>query len=163
MNGMDFSYHRAVAPMMWVLMAIGTVELVVTHLLLRLFWNPLAANVFSALTLSGLAWLAWTVASFRRLPVRIEADRVIMRAGTLRRMELPLPAIAGLRREWDAQALKAPGVAKLSLLSYPNIVLDLAAPLPGRRPVTAVAHRLDDPAAFTAAMGALGIGHVRPR
>ena len=146
--------------MMWVLVGIAAVELIVVHLLIALLWSPVAAAVVSLVSLSGVGWLVWTIASFKRLPVRLEADRLVMRVGRLRRIDVPLGAIAGLRREWDAASLKARGVARLSLVVYPNIVLDLTGPLPGRRGVTAVAHRLDDPTAFVATLAALGVGHV---
>ena len=151
---MDFPYHRAVAPMMWVFMAIATVELLVVHLLLLLLVGPWAAVAASVVALAGMAWLVVLIASFRRL---LESDRLVMRIGTLRRVDLPLAMVAGLRRQWDARSLKAGGVLKLSLIAYPNIVVDLVEPLPGRRRVTAVAHRLDDPAAFVAALRARGV------
>jgi hypothetical protein len=39
------------------------------------------------------------------------------------------------------------------MINYPNVMLDLDPPLPsGKRRLNAIAHRLDDPAAFAAAV-----------
>lgn len=54
--------------------------------------------------------------------------------------------------------MKQRSVLNLALLAYPNLVVDLVAPLPGRRGITTIVHRLDDPAAFAAAWKALGAG-----
>ena len=142
-----FAYHRAVAPMMWVFVCVASVELVVVHLLVAL-WRPGVAMALSAVTLASVVWLMRVIASFRRLPVVIEADRLVMRVGTLRRVDVPRAQVTRLRDSWDAAALKQPGVVKLSLIAWPNVVVDIDPPLAGRWRVTAVAHRLDDPAGF---------------
>ena len=140
--------------MMWVFVCVASVELVVVHLLVAL-WRPWAAAVLSVLTVASIVWLVGVIRSFRRLPVLIEDDRLVMRVGTLARIDVPRAHVAGLREAWDAAALKQPGVRKLSLIAWPNIVVDLDPPLPGRRrAIVTVAHRLDDPAAFRAALAA---------
>lgn len=147
-----FAYDRAVAPMMWVFLGIAWVELVVTHLLVAL-WHPWVAIVLSLVSLTGVIWLVRLLRSLRRLPVLIEDERLVMRVGTLKRVDLSRAQIAGLRQRWDAQAFKRGETLKLSLLAWPNVVIDLDEPVTGwRRPVRAVAHRLDDPAAFAAAL-----------
>lgn len=154
-----FAYHRSIAPMMWVLVAIASVELVVVHLLLVL-WLPWVALVVSAISLASILWLIAAIRSFRTLPVLVGADRVVLRAGRLRTVEIAPGNIAGFRGRWDRAALKEPGVVNLALIAYPNVVLDLREPIAGRRrSVTAVAHRLDHPAAFAAAIAALGHVH----
>jgi len=82
------------------------------------------------------------------------ADNVLtMRLGRLKTVPIPLAQIAGLRESWDAPALKRKGVRNLALAAWPNVVIDLSRPLRlGRREIDAVAHRLDDPIAFTAAI-----------
>ena len=147
-----FAYHRAVAPMMWVFVCVASVELVVVHLLVAM-WRPGVALLLSALTLASVAWLVSVILSFRRLPVLIEADRLVLRVGTLKRFDVPRAQVGGLREQWDGAALKQPGVHKLSLIAWPNVVVAIDPPLPGRRaPIAAIAHRLDDPAAFGAAL-----------
>lgn len=150
----SFAYHRAVAPMMWAFVGVAGVELIVTHLLVAL-WRPWVATALSVLTGGSVVWLIGVIRSFRRLPVLVEADRLVMRVGTLMRVDVPREHVAGLRESWDAAALKRPDVRKLSLLAWPNVTIDIDPPLPGRRgPVSAVAHRLDDPVAFTRALAA---------
>lgn len=149
-----FAYHRAVAPLMWVFVAIASVELVVTHLLVAL-WSPWTALALSAVTLTSVIWLIAVIRSFRRLPVLLDPDRLVMRVGTLRRVDVPRAQVAGLKESWDGESSKHRGVVKLSLIAYPNVVIDIDPPLPTRRGgVTAVAHRLDDPAAFRTALAA---------
>ena len=138
--------------MMWVFVCVAGVELVVVHLLVAL-WRPRVAAGLSVLTGAGVLWLIGVIRSFRRLPVLIKDDRLVMRVGTLARIDVPLAQVAGLRESWDAAALKRSGVRKLSLIAWPDIVVDIDPPLPGRRgPVRAVAHRLDDPAGFARAL-----------
>lgn len=107
----------------------------------------------------GLADLSLVVAltvllrAIRRYPVTIADNVLTMRIGRLRTIRIPLAHIAGLRETWDVSALKHKGVSNLALAAWPNVFIDLAMPLrSGRREIDAVAHRLDDPIAFTAAI-----------
>ncbi|MBB4155238.1 hypothetical protein GGQ80_003156 [Sphingomonas jinjuensis] len=149
--GQRFSYHRAVAPMLWVLVLLGCGELVVVHLLLAL-WHPMVALVVSLLTLPALVWLVLGIRVMKRRPVLIDGGRLVMRVGTIRSVEVPLDQIAGLREAWTAADLKRRQVLNLALVAYPNVVVDLAGPLSGKRGIVAIAHRLDEPVAFAAAI-----------
>ena len=146
-----FAYHRAVAPMMWMLVACGTVELLVTHALIA-FWHPTAALIVSLLTLVGLGWLVRGLLLMKHRPVLLGHGRLVMQVGTIRRVDVALDAIAGIHPSIDMQAVKRRSVLNLALLAYPNVVVDLVAPLPGRRGIATIAHRLDDPAAFATAL-----------
>ena len=159
MNPRDFAYHRSIAPMMWVFVAIAMTELAVVHLLVAL-WAPWVALVLSALTLGSIIWLVGVIRGFARLPVRIAEGQLLMRVGTLKQVSTPLSNIAGLAPQWDAAMLKQRDVINLALIAYPNVVVLLRAPVAaGRgRMVTKIAHRLDDPAAFAAALEGLGQG-----
>ena len=151
-----FAYHRSVAPMMWVLVGLVSIELVIDHALLAM-WRPAAAILLLVATLGGIVWLVAGIRSFRRLPVTLDADMLVMRVGTLRQVAIPVKDIAGLRDHWDAAFVKRRTTLNLALIAYPNIVVDLATPRPmGRRSIEAVAHRLDDRAAFVAAVERLG-------
>jgi hypothetical protein len=155
MTPQAFTY-RAVASMLWMLVAIGTVELLVTHFLLMLWW-PNVGIVFSIATLAALLWLVRVIMSFRRLPVLLMEDRIVMRAGSLREVVIPLRSVKSLPTHWTAESLNMRGVVNLALIAYPNVVIELDPPIAGRRtPITAVAHRLDDPVAFAAALNAVG-------
>ncbi len=155
-----FAYHRAVAPMMWVLVAIAGVEFVVVHVLIAM-WRPAVAIVLSLVSLTSIAWLILQIRSFARLPVEIGGGRLLMRVGRIRAIETDLANVAGLRDHWDAKAIKHRSVLNLAMIAYPNVVVDLIEPVRvGRnRVVSAVAHRLDDPAAFVAALERLGGAH----
>lgn len=148
-----FSYHRAVAPLMWVFVGLASIELVVVHLLVAM-WRPRVALALSALSLLSMLWLVSVIRSFKRLPVVIEQDRLVVRVGTLKRIDVPRGRVTGLRETWNAADLKARGVLKLSLIAYPNVVIDIDPPVGRRGLIRAVSHRLDDPASFAQALSA---------
>jgi len=149
---MDFAYHRSIAPMMWVFVALASIELVVVHVLVALWW-PAFAVMLSLLTLAAILWLAWAIASFRTQPVRIAGEMLVLRVGQLRQVAIPLTNVAGLRTGWTGYDIKARGTLNLALIAWPNVLVELREPVRlGRRTVDAVAHRLDDPVAFAAAL-----------
>jgi hypothetical protein len=151
-----FAYHRAVAPMLWVLVGIGTLELAVVHLLVSLLWSRTGALVLSLVSLALLLWLVAAIVSMKRRPVLLDGETLLMRVGMLKTIAVPVSSIRGLRTQWNAAELKRRSVINLALVAYPNVIVDLAEPRPGRRGITAVAHRFDDPAAFVAAIERLG-------
>ena len=87
-----FSYHRAVAPMMWAFASLATIELVVVHLVVALRW-PWIGWPLSALTLASLVWLVLWIRSFSKLPHRLEEHSLHLHAGTLRHVAIPLADI----------------------------------------------------------------------
>lgn len=156
-----FPYHRSIAPMLWVMVALSSIELIVVHFLLS-FWSPTIAFILSALTLVSIVWIVLTVRSMRRLPVLLDEDRLVMRVGTLRCLDIPLDRIGGLRSDFDAAALKQSGIANLALLAWPNVFIELRTPIQqGRREFGGVAHKLDDGPAFAAALRPLLDRRVR--
>ncbi|MHA6722813.1 hypothetical protein [Sphingomonas sp. RS2018] len=153
-----FTYHRAIAPMMWVLVGLSLVELLVVHLFLA-HWFPRAAMLLSVVTASGVIWLVVAIAGFARRPIEIDERGVLMRVGIIRQIYLPRSAIAGVRRAIAGDEHRSQTVLNLALIAYPNVIVDLTAPVEmRRRSIRAVAHRLDDPAAFANAIDALGAG-----
>lgn len=150
-----FAYARALAPLLWAFACIVAVELAVVHLLVSVLWSGLAAWLLSVLSLATLVWVVLLIRSLRRLPVLVDEAGVTMRAGTLKSVRIPVASIVRLRTSWPSEALKERGVLNLALIAYPNAMLELDPPLPGRRPLHAVAHRLDDPAGFAAAVSRL--------
>jgi hypothetical protein len=152
---LTFSYHRAVAPMLWVLVALSSIELVVMHGLL-VFWSPMTAAILSVATLASIIWIVALIRSMKRLPVILGSETLVMRVGLFRRVDVPLADVAGLRSNWTGELVKARTTLNLALVAYPNMVLDLRRPLPGRRGVVTIAHRLDDPVGFAAALERLG-------
>lgn len=148
--------YRVIAPPLWALVGIMAGELLVVHPLLA-HWTLRGAVVLSALSLGMVGWLTFGLLSMPRLPVLVSRDLLVMRAGRIKGAQVPMTRVRGLRREWDAAALKRRDVLNLALVSHPNVLVDLTAPLPGRRGVTAIAHRLDDPVGFAAALEAAQI------
>jgi hypothetical protein len=134
--------------------AVSLVELCVVHLLIALLWSGWVALALTLISLSGMVWLIALVRSFRTRPVELTDDRLLMRAGFIKAIDLPRANVLRLRSDVTGAEVKAAGTLRLSLLAYPNIVIDLVAPVSiGRRRVTAVAHRLDDADAFAQAFG----------
>lgn len=141
---------------MWAFACIVTLELFVTHLLVSVLWSHVAAWILSAISLATLGWVVLFTRSLKRLPVLVDDAGVTMRIGSLKSVRIPADHISGFRTAWPRKELQQRGVLNFALINYPNIMLDLDPPLSGRRhPIKAVAHRLDDPAGFTAAVGHL--------
>jgi hypothetical protein len=132
------------------------VELVVVHLLVSVLWSLVAAAILSVLSFAGLVWTIVFIRSLKRLPVVVDDEGVTMRLGSLKSVSVPAGQVAGVRTSWPRGAEKKRGVLNLALINYPNVMLDLDPPLAGtgarKRPLTAVAHRLDDAAGFAAAI-----------
>jgi len=60
---------------------------------------------------------------------------------------------------WTAEELKRREVLNLALLAWPNVMVEVDPPVRvRRRAIGAIAHKLDDPAAFAAAIRALERG-----
>lgn len=159
MTARTFAYHKSVAPLMWVFVAIAATELAVVHLLVAM-WSSWAALALSTVTFGAILWLINAIRSFKRLPVQIADGLLLMRAGTLKQATTPVSNIAGLDPSWDAAMLAERDVINLALIAYPNVVVLLREPVLATRgrKVTKLAHRLDDPAAFADALDALGQG-----
>jgi hypothetical protein len=138
--------------MMWVLVGLASIELVVVHFLVAL-WDWRVALVLSLASLASVIWLVGVIRSFRRLPVVIGDGVVRLRAGQLKTIDVPLAEIAEIRTQWPGDALKARGALNLALIAYPNILVELRAPLAGRRrAICRIGHRFDDPSTFHTAL-----------
>jgi hypothetical protein len=141
---------------MWAFACIMAVELVVVHLLVSALWSRMAAVILSILSFAALAWTILFIRSLKRLPVLVDEAGVTMRLGSLKFMRVPLEQVAGVRTAWPGEALRQRTVLNLALINYPNVMLDLDPPLLARRrSIVAVAHRLDDPSGFVAAIRGL--------
>lgn len=151
-----FAYYRGLAPLLWVFAFIMAAELLITHLLVSALWSHVAAFIFSAVSLAALVWTILFIRSLKRRPVLVDAAGVTMRIGFLKSVHVPAAGIAGLRTSWPREELKQRGVLNFPLINYPNLMLDLDPPLvSGKRSLTAIAHRFDDPAGFAAAVARL--------
>lgn len=148
-----FSYNRALAPLLWVFACIMALELVLVHLLVSALWSHVAALILSAISLAALVWTILFIRSLNRCPVLVDGEGVTMRVGALGTVHVPATNISGLLTSWPRERLKQRGVLNYALINYPNIMLELDPPLATRRrTLVAIAHRLDDPAGFAAAV-----------
>lgn len=158
---MTFAYHRSVAPTMWVFLSLVVIETAVIHLLLA-FWSPVAAAILSFVSLTILIWLVFLIRSFRAHPVRIGEGQLHWPAGSLRTVSVDIAELSGTRESWTGELVKARSTFNAALLAYPNVVVELRAPiLLGRRKIERLAHKLDDPDAFVGALNRLLEPHDR--
>jgi hypothetical protein len=68
-------------------------------------------------------------------------------------LAIPLDTIEAVLTSWGPGGHQAPGTRNLVPIAHPNRMILLRGPMAGRRgPVTRVAFRVDDPAAFDRAM-----------
>jgi hypothetical protein len=147
-----FDYHRHLAPMCSVLLALQVIEISVVHLLV-VQWSVTAALMLAFLGLGALISMVGLIKSFRYRPVLVAAEGVRVRTGILIDRLVPFAAIERLVTEFDGDAVRAPTTLNAGLLGWPNVMLRLREPLPRtglrrRPPIAAVAFRLDDPAPF---------------
>lgn len=150
-----FPYHRAVAPMMWVLLGLVGIEAAVTHGLIAL-WNGRVALILSGISLGVAIWLVIFILSFRTHPVQLRPMELVWPAGHLRAVTVPITQVMARREDWTLAAIREEGVFNAALIAHPNIVLELDPPVrKGRRTIRYLAHRLDDPQAFNVALDAL--------
>ena len=153
---LSFSYTRSIAPLLWTLVAIAMIEPFVVHLVIALLWSQLVAALLSLATAASLIWLVFLIRSFKSHPVLVGEEEVLMRVGRFRSLRVPRERIAGVETAFPPGFVRAPGVLNLALFAHPNVALHLSEPLAGLRrrgaPVLYVAHRLDEPAAFVAAL-----------
>ncbi len=158
-----FPYYPSVAPALAILLGLALIETAVVHLVAVAVWGWDVAIVLGMLDMGLVLALAGLIRAMRRHPVTLDMDILVMRLGTLKVLRIPFSRIAGFRDSWDAAALKQRGVVNLAPATWPNVVIDLAPPIRWRgRDVHAVAHKLDDAAAFRAAVLAAQ-GAVTPR
>jgi hypothetical protein len=144
-----FSYHRSLGPMLGVLLGLAVCEAVVVHIVAIAVWGRTVALPLAIVGVALIGAIAWLLRSLKRLPVVIGAETLIMRAGGLRRVEIPLANVDGLVTTWDAADLKRRDVLNLALVAWPNVVVELRCPVTTkRRKIGRIAHRLDDPAGF---------------
>lgn len=147
-----FGYARGVAPLLWALVVLMAIELVVTHLLLA-HWFPRGALALSVATLAAMLWFAGGIASFRRRPVLVGGDALLLRLGWLKGVSVPIAQVREVRREPIVLSPGDRSVLNLALVAHPNVAVELSPPLRvRRRAIRTVAHRLDDPEAFEAAV-----------
>ncbi len=156
MSRTTFANHRGVVPMLAALAGLATLELCVVHLFVALKW-PRVGWPLTVASAMSIVWLIGWIGSWRRLPHELDGDLLMLRMGSLRSIRVPLASIARISKDVSRADLKQRGTRNLVPVAFPNRLIVLREPLPGRRRTTRIAVRLDDPGAFDAALAAAGV------
>lgn len=150
---MTFAYHRSLGPIVGVVLALALVETCAIHVVAMAYWGRTVAIGLGLLDLSLVVLLGGLLRSFRTRPITLAGGVLTLRTGSRMTLAVPTDRIAGFRRHWSAEDLKAPGVLNMALATWPNVMLDLDPPVAHRRgPITSVAHCVDDLPAFRTAL-----------
>lgn len=147
-----FAYHRHLTPIAVTLLVLQGIEVAIHHLLLA-HWSAFAAYILFVVSDVGLVYMIALIKSFRLRPVLLTPEGVRVRTGLLIDRLVPYAAIAGVETRFDSARVKDKATLNAGLLAWPNLLLPLRAPMPGRRrPMAAIAYRLDDPEPFVRAL-----------
>lgn len=151
----SFPYHRAVAPLVWVLFSLSLIELFAVHFFVALRW-PLVGWPLTAVSALAAVWMVFWIRSFRRLPHELSSDGLTLRLGSTKRFDIPVDQIDGIVQGWESGALKAKDAINLAAIAYPNRCVVLREPVGrGKRRFFV---RLDEPHAFdVVAMAEVGV------
>lgn len=93
-GAVPFAYHRATAPVMWVMVGLIVVELVVLHLAVP--W-PTARFVLVVLNVLGLVWVLDSIAGFIVNPHLLTRDVLTLRSGPRMSVRIPRDRIGAER------------------------------------------------------------------
>lgn len=151
MDRQVFANHAGVTPMLWVLTGLATLETFAVHLFVALKW-PWIGWPLTMLSAASVAWLVSWIRSWRRLPHTLADGVLTLHMGSLRQLAIRLCDIRLVSATVNDTIVKARTCRNLVPVAYPNRVIFLRTPLVGKRQVDAIAIRLDDPAAFDAAL-----------
>ncbi|WP_284125235.1 hypothetical protein [Parerythrobacter aestuarii] len=142
--------------MMWVLFGLSIIEIGVVHLLVALSW-PWIGWPLSIVSILGAIWLVFFIRSLRRTPHLAETDRLLLRLGTLKTVEVAYAQISCWTGSWESGAHKSKGSLNLAAIAYPNRAIHLKVPLKGGK--NRVFVRFDAPDDFDQLMSQHGILH----
>jgi len=79
-----FANHRGVVPVLWVFVALASIELVAVHLILATRW-PTLAWWLSIVTAASIVWLVSWALSWKRRPHELHVAHLRLHMGSLRR------------------------------------------------------------------------------
>ena len=105
------------------------IELPILHVLLMLFWSPVAAWIVSVLTAWGLCFLIGEYRASSRRQTSIDDDSVRVRFGLLPELQIPLAQIDRVDRSVVAVSRWAAGTVRFCDSGNPNIVIHLKQPI----------------------------------
>ncbi len=159
-----FGSSRSELPILYVLLGLGSVELLVVHLVVSL-WSTTAAWVLSAATLLFIVQFAMVVHRLKRSPTLLTEDRLMIRSGKGFEVSLPWNKVASVEPIGLGSAPSGEDVLRVSLLAHPNILVTATEPFTvkrfGRsRLARSAALRVDQPAALVSAARRMKHGAV---
>lgn len=154
-----FSYAGAVAPLLWVFIAVSAIEVPVAHLILP--WAT-ARVIVLALGVWGLTWMLGLLASLKVHPHIVGDSGLRIRYGTTVDITIPWDAIATIRvdrhdlpksRTVQLSRTQTGTVLHIGIASQTNVHVVLhhsvTVPLPkGHEPITELRFYADDPRAL---------------
>lgn len=105
---------------MYVLLTLGTVELLVAHLLVNL-WSVTAAWVLSAITLLGIAQIVAIVRRIKRHPTILTDDGLVIRSAKGFEVALSWDRVAAVKPIGFGPAPVGDDVINAALLAHPNV------------------------------------------
>ncbi|HVZ48986.1 MAG TPA: hypothetical protein VG916_09395 [Gemmatimonadaceae bacterium] len=154
--------HRSArsTPFVGVLTFLVVVESVGMHLLLHQR-HPALAWTLSALGIATLYWIVADAIQLGRTATEVTAGAIVLRVGKRASATLPRDAVASATiPTWRDIPPRSPDFINLTKPVEPNVLLAFREPVTVvllgavRRPVRAIALRVDDPAGFIAAVTA---------
>lgn len=156
-----FTYHKALAPLLWVFLFIQMIELTVVHLLL-LQWSPTFAWSLFFITALGLFWMIALLRSFYTRPIKLNDHGLLIRCGFILNLKLTYDNIASIGGSLGKERAMAEATCNLAFLfmNEPNAVLNLSRPVQHKDPIgrlkayDIVAVRVDEPQRFLSELSA---------
>lgn len=147
-----FTRHRYELLMLAVFFSIALVELFAAHLLVAL-WSSTAAWVLSALTILALGQIALLVHGMISRPTLLDDSGITVRHGRRSEIFVPLDLVERVEDVAFRPTEKGPQTFRATVLAQPNVAIRLSEPVRhGKRMLSTISMRLDDPAQFLAAL-----------
>ncbi len=151
-----FSSARSELPMLYVLLALATVELSIVHMLVSL-WSTTASRLLSLLTLVAIAQVAGMIVRIRRQPVALTDDGVIIRSAKGFAVTLSWTGIADVQRLGFGPTPAGAAYLQTALIAHPNVMITARQAFTVTRlwrtvSAKSMTLRLDEPDAFVCAV-----------
>ena len=149
-----FTSEGSELPLLYVFLALASVELLVVHFLVSLA-SPAAAWILSGLTALAIVQILMIVRRIKARPTLATADHLIVRSAKGHQFVLPWKQVELVEKVGFGPEPKGFDVLRASLLSHPNVLVTIQKPVRSRRfgrerSVRKIALRLDDPDTFLA-------------
>ena len=158
-GGQAFTDRRDGATTLYGSLAVMTMmESVVMHLVVA-HWSRTGAWIVTGLSVYTAVWCVAMARALVLRPCVVDGDRITLRAGLLWTLRLRREDIANTHAPAPDQPRRATGYVRLTTLTAPTLILELAAPqmaqglLGIERRVTRIGLAPDDLAGFVRAMG----------